>query len=110
MTPQEFKAWFDGFTEALTGCPNKAQWTRIKERVAEIDGRPVTERVYVDRYWPSQYPRGFGWQYLSGYNGLPQAPCGSNATGGLSQSQGFEQRFDSLQAMYAAGKAEAKAA
>ena len=38
MTPQEFKAWFEGFTEAFTGCPTKAQWTRIKARVAEIDG------------------------------------------------------------------------
>lgn len=52
MTPQEFKAWFDGFTEAFSGVPTKAQWARVKERVAEIDGKATTERVYVDRYWP----------------------------------------------------------
>lgn len=56
MTPQEFKSWFDGFTEALTGVPTKAQWARIKERVAEIDGKQVTERVFVDRYYPSYPP------------------------------------------------------
>lgn len=53
MTPQEFKAWFDGFTEAFTGLPNKTQWARIRARVAEIDGAPITERVYIDRYWPN---------------------------------------------------------
>jgi hypothetical protein len=54
MTPNEFKAWFDGFTEAFEGrIPTKAQWGRIRDRVAEIDGKAVTERVYVDRYWPT---------------------------------------------------------
>jgi hypothetical protein len=53
MTPQEFKAWFDGFTEALPGLPNETQWGKIKERVAQIDGKPVSYPVYVDRYWPS---------------------------------------------------------
>lgn len=32
MTPSEFKAWFDGFTEALDGVPSKDQWARIKKR------------------------------------------------------------------------------
>jgi hypothetical protein len=52
MTPVEFKAWFDGFTEGLSGTPTKAQWARIKERVAEIDGRTITYPVWVERYWP----------------------------------------------------------
>lgn len=68
MTPQEFKAWFEGFTEAFDRVPTKAQWARVKERVAEIDGKPVTERVFVDRYWPilNQYPyrQAPYWQYL----------------------------------------------
>lgn len=42
MTPMEFKAWFEGFTESISFTPNAQQWTRIKERVAEIDGTPVT--------------------------------------------------------------------
>lgn len=66
MTPQEFKAWFDGFTEAMSGVPTKAQWTRVKDRVAEIDGKPVTERVFIDRYYPS-YPRQY-WTTWTTYN------------------------------------------
>ncbi len=52
MTPQEFKAWFDGFTEAMQGLPNESQWKKIQERVGQIDGKPVSYPVYVDRYWP----------------------------------------------------------
>jgi hypothetical protein len=36
MTFAEFKAWFDGFTEAMDGPPNAEQWTRIKARIGEI--------------------------------------------------------------------------
>lgn len=79
MTPQEFKSWFDGFTEALTGVPTKAQWARIKERVGEIDGKPVTERVFVDRYYPTYPPRYWG-PYWATYS--------ANAAGGLSNSVG----------------------
>ena len=60
MTPQEFKAWFDGFTEQMEKAPTAKQWERIKERVKEIDGTPVTERVFIDRYWqyyPYSLPR-----------------------------------------------------
>lgn len=123
MTPQEFKAWFDGFTEAFTTCPTKAQWTRIKARVAEIDGKPVTERVYVDRYWPS----------AMAYNGHPYlrpywySTCTSSAAGlasnATAQYQGQASAhnsisnnlsaiggavFNSMQAMSDLGRAEAK--
>ena len=56
MTPSEFKTWFEGFTEAFTGSPTKAQWTRIKERVAEIDGKEVT----FEQYWPLVFNQGSG--------------------------------------------------
>lgn len=56
MTPAEFKSWFGGFTEAMEDRPTDKQWTRIKERVAEIDGQPVTERHFIDRYWPTYVP------------------------------------------------------
>lgn len=52
MTLSEFKAWFEGFTEhidlknGLTG----AQLARMMERVAEIDDKPTTETIYIDRY------------------------------------------------------------
>lgn len=97
MTPSEFKAWFDGFTEAFTGCPTKAQWARVKERVAEIDGKPVTERVYVDRYWQGVLPRTVYWgtagstaiglcggantvqQYSEAKNGMNAVSCAYNS-------------------------------
>lgn len=100
MTNKEFKAWFEGFTEALSGTPTKAQWARIKERVAEIDGEPVTERIYVDRYWSNYQP----WPYQRfGATVVGVANAGAN----LNSSINAAIPFNSTQAMYAAGKAEA---
>lgn len=36
MTQQEFKAWFDGFAEALDGQPNAEQWEKVKQKVAAM--------------------------------------------------------------------------
>jgi len=36
----------------MDGPPSAKQWDRIIARVAEVDGKPVTHAVYVDRYWP----------------------------------------------------------
>jgi len=110
MTPREFKAWFDGFTEAFSGVPTKTQWARIKARVAEIDGSPITERVFVDRYWPTSYPvypAPIYWanKYAT-YCLSNQGSHAINASVGdfnLPQSQSF----NSTSAMYALGKAEA---
>ena len=53
MTLQEFKAWFDGFTENMGEAPpTKLQWARIKARVKEIDGAAITYPVVIDRNWP----------------------------------------------------------
>jgi hypothetical protein len=59
MTLNEFKAWFDGYTEDMQH-PSAKQWKRIKERIAEIDDKPtITEKVFVDRYvrpyWTDPY-------------------------------------------------------
>lgn len=40
MTHKEFKAWFEGFTEALGGLPTVTQWNMIKEKVSKIDAAP----------------------------------------------------------------------
>jgi hypothetical protein len=121
MTPNEFKAWFDGFTEAFDNrVPTKAQWMRVKERVAEIDGKSVTERIYLDRYWPTYAPR-YGhpyWQTLGGVGlgttTFTAANCvnavGTNvlsATGDFKMPQ--SQSFNSTSAMYALGAADANA-
>lgn len=55
MTPKEFKAWFEGFVEAMTDHPTPAQWEKIKLRVGQIDGTPITYPVYLDRYWPRRW-------------------------------------------------------
>jgi len=99
MTPTEFKAWFDGFTEAMSGAPNKEQWARIKKRVAEIDGKTVTERVYIDRYWPTY---GHGWQYMSTYaGGAASLPQNTQTTSGPTMAG-----FNGLTAMNSLGKAD----
>ena len=83
MTTAEFKAWFGGFAEAIHGLPTEAQWRRIVDRVSEIDGEPVTERVFIDRYWPMYwppvptyvYPRWTpGWSYCGVVGGDPGNP------------------------------------
>lgn len=110
MTPSEFKAWFDGFTEAFTGCPTKAQWTRIKTRVAEIDGKSVTYPVYVDRYLPS-YPSYPYWRYANGIGVLSNTAtlcAGQNAISSNTGAQiGGTVAFNSMQAMTDLGRAEA---
>jgi len=111
MTPSEFKAWFDGFTEAFTGSPTKAQWSRIKARVAEIDGKPVTERVYVDRYWPTySYPvRRFGDPIWLTCNTTAGVGVGATSSG-LNTHNSYQSAvslYNSHDAMNALGKSEA---
>jgi hypothetical protein len=110
MTLQEFKAWFDGFTEEMDAAPNKKQWERIKKRVKEIDGAAVSYPVFVDRYWPpvQRYFPGIPYWNGSGAS-IGQAQ-------GTLQSCGFNMNtlndghaitsFNSSQAMLALGKAD----
>jgi hypothetical protein len=111
MTPNEFKAWFDGFTEAFEGrIPTKAQWGRIKDRVAEIDGKPVTERVYVDRYWPAYvktYPSYPTTTFTTTCGGVGAATTGDSYSLALGRSSITS--FNSSQAMGRLGYAEGKA-
>ena len=119
MTPQEFKAWFDGFTEALEGTPNEKQWDRIKARVAEINGVSITYPVYIDRYYPSYPPRywyantlGYstfigGAQCLSAGTQVHNTPNGDNFQMGNLGQLSASNNFDSTAAMYAAGRADA---
>lgn len=98
MTQQEFKAWFDGFTEAMEGPPNKKQWGRIKERVKEIDGAAITHPLFVDRYWQR-----YGTPYYPWYT-----VCTSGSTGyNISAVDNLSgQSFNSSQALLALGKAD----
>lgn len=112
MTPQEFKAWFEGFTEAFDRIPTKAQWARVKERVAEIDGKPVTERIFVDRYLPRYYHeyRPY-WAYSSagGVAGLANGVGASAGNPAGKDARNHTVAFNSSAAMLDLGRADAKA-
>lgn len=120
MTPQEFKAWFEGFTEAFDRLPTKAQWARVKERVAEIDGKPVTERVFVDRFWPRYYHEyrpywayssagSVGGSLTNSVNTLATQRSNLSAYQSAVGKSGSNASFDSGTAMLALGRADAKA-
>lgn len=108
MTLSEFKAWFEGYTEGLETAPTKAQFERIKEKVKEIDGAPITQTVFVNRY-PDYYRQYWGqpaWYGTAGYSagsasGTNCAPVAHQLIGSGSYI------WDSHDAMREAGKMEA---
>ncbi len=110
MTPKEFKAWFEGFTEEIR-TPTKAQWARIKTRVADIDGVEITEKIYLDRYWPYQVWPSYTAlpTYVPTTPTLPYVVTSPYVTtcGGIGSSSGAQ--FSSTSAMYVLGKNEAMA-
>lgn len=55
MNLQEFKAWFEGFTEVMDAVPTRKQWERIQERVKQIKDAPTTRDVFIRHYWPPYY-------------------------------------------------------
>lgn len=99
MTLQEFKAWFDGFIENIPKQPTLKQWARIKERVSEIDGVAVTERVYIDRWWQPFRP----FYYSNGLAAFSDTTS-YQSLGGISSDTVL---LPNATAMYAAGQAEA---
>lgn len=47
MKPEEFKAWFEGFTESIGGPPNEQQWARIKEQVGRLAAQTASPNRYL---------------------------------------------------------------
>jgi hypothetical protein len=116
MTPSEFRAWFEGFTEDMTGAPNKKQWERIKDRVGEITGQTVSYPVYIDRYVAPVRPYwdrvwcGVGGSVLGSAGGGIALAAGNTGAQGLSRNASFDQsNYNSHDAMNAVGRAEALA-
>lgn len=116
MKMTEFKAWFEGYREGMEGTtPTADQWARICARVAEIDGVAITERVYVDRYWPTSVAP---YRPLYPYSGnepvwmsnVGVGSCAINETYGYQADTLGARQFESTKAMYALGKMEAEAA
>lgn len=96
MTLSEFKAWFEGYTEALDGSPDEKQWKRIKAQVAKIDGAPLTQTVFIDRYRDYKWPN---WPY-------PYVSYSAGTAVGSAARQSASAEWNSHAAMYEAGKLE----
>lgn len=55
MNLQEFKAWFEGFTESIT-LPNQNQWEKMKAKLKTVDGTGISYPVYIEKYvYPYSY-------------------------------------------------------
>jgi hypothetical protein len=109
MTPQEFRAWFEGFTECMAGTPNREQWDRIKDRVKEIDGHAITYPVYVNRYVPQPYPywSNPNWTYANQMvYSVANVQCTMTGSANC-DPYANSANFNSINAMYALGKTEA---
>ncbi len=55
MTLLEFKAWLDGFEEAIDGAPTKEQWRKIKAKMNSVTNAKSVEVHHHDHYRP-YYP------------------------------------------------------
>lgn len=113
MTLSEFKAWFEGFSEGIDKVPTEKQFAKIKAKVAEIDGAPVTERIYVDRYWPTwsrPYPSWWNVPYGTYSSGQSSATFGQFSYAHVdpaSKGDNQTREWDSHVAMRDLGRAEA---
>jgi hypothetical protein len=107
MTLSEFKAWFEGYTEGLDGAPTEKQFKRIKAKVAEITGAPISHTVFVDRY--HHYWQQWGQPILFGGPTSGSAGFGISGVGALTEQRPpvLNAEWDSHSAMYAVGKADA---
>ena len=66
MTLSEFKAWREGFNEAINGAPNKEQWEVIKDKLIQV--------------WPDIIDRGPYIAAATPYVPFdpPYSPCGDS--------------------------------
>lgn len=113
MTPKEFKAWFEGFTEAMEGRPTEDQWKKIKARVAQIDGTPTSYPVFVDRYWPRWHPQPAPYRPYWVETLLSSGSCGSMTVSApddgallMNAPAGTGKSFNAMTALRMLGKAE----
>lgn len=66
MTLNEFKAWLEGFSEAMNGAPNKSQWQMILARLEKVTPDSRTETHIHYDYWKYRGP----WFSVAGENSL----------------------------------------
>ena len=108
MTLSEFKAWFEGFTEGIDGALSAKQFEKIKAKVNEISGTPITYPIYIDR-WVNPY-RPYWDRYratLGGTTGGATWTATYSYIDPASKGDNQTVAFDSHAAMYELGKMEA---
>lgn len=108
MTFKEYKAWFEGFTEAFDGkVPTKAQWKRIQERLAEVVPETTIQwsgcRGHNDYYWRPWWPTWYTYTYTSNDGGVISNGSVNYTT--IEVNSNPEQSFTTL--AYDIGKQEA---
>lgn len=72
MTPDQFKAWFEGFCEGITDAPTPEQWAKIKAKIADL--KSVTPALNAPQYPPNAR---FG-QIATFAPGYPQNVAGTS--------------------------------
>lgn len=111
MTPSEFKAWFEGYAEGIEDAPSVKQWARIKERVAEIDGRATPATVFRDRYVPYYEPHRRYWYAATAapQAGVALASNNAPASGAVCTGENLQNAdaFNALSAFARLGRADA---
>lgn len=62
MTLNEFKAWLEGFEEAIDGAPDEKQWRKIKVKLSSVTGAKEINIHHHDHSNPYRphYPH---WYY-----------------------------------------------
>lgn len=99
MNLNEFKAWFEGFTDGIDSNPTEKQWEKIKTKVSEIKAEPTSPlviREYINnyrRYWNE--PVWYEWfqpyaTYLSGV----QVSNSAGSTAGNLSAQAMTAMYD----------------
>jgi hypothetical protein len=106
MTLSEFKAWFEGFSEGIDKAPTEKQFAKIKAKVADIDGAPVSYPVFVHRYW-NQY-RHWSDQVWSNVDPYPTiVTLSGTSIARFDAGSALPSEFDSHSAMRELGREDA---
>ena len=116
MNLQEFKAWFEGFSENMNGVPTKKQWEKIQAKIATIEDKPpMSYPVFIDRYrhwfdsWPYRPIYATSGYAQTSNNLTVSQPSSPNNTylATIGAGSGDIKQFNSYDAFKEMGKAEA---
>jgi len=67
MKVGEFKAWLEGFNEAIDGRPTKVQYQKILDKLIQVEETRI-EIQYQNYTWPYWYQPYRPWWNIASYN------------------------------------------